>query len=195
MKKTIKLNAIQRIVIIAIAAVIGLAFTACEGPEGPTGPQGPAGGVNPDTCEHLFKTGGAVTTQPTETTDGVMQKKCIECFSLLEPITVPAWNKYYGTWVSGVYTIVIDKDNFKINNTNGNYLYFSISNWGSRILENTNTVYKDSIPVIIHLAGSVTSSQNYSDTTTVSIALNVNGNLGHATSAGSSFNSADFIKQ
>jgi hypothetical protein len=45
MKKTIKLNAIQRIVgIIAIAAVIGLAFTACEGPEGPTGPRGPAGG-------------------------------------------------------------------------------------------------------------------------------------------------------
>ena len=84
--------------VLAVVLIFAMTFTACEGPEGPMGPQGPAGGVDPN-CQHLWSTTTwAETTAPTETTDGVLSRKCIDCSHLVESVTVPALNKFYGTW-------------------------------------------------------------------------------------------------
>jgi hypothetical protein len=222
MKKTIKLNAnqrlaaIQRIAIIAIAAVMALAFTTCEGPmgpqgetgatggTGPAGPQGPTGAADPATCEHYFQT-SLVTVQPTETKDGFKAKKCIDCLALIEPEIYPAWNKFYGTWKkSGSYDtfIIIDKDNFKLDDDDGtgDHLYFSISSWGTAGLNtNANQSDKDAVPFYQQITGTTTSQQGYSSTTTISVGLNVNGTLSVSTFGGTSLSAGgtfgNFIKQ
>jgi hypothetical protein len=257
MKKTIKLNAnqrltaIQRIAIIAIAAVMALAFTTCEGAEGPMGPQGPAGGQGPQgesgrsDCahEHLtswriniipencidknldgrycldcgyaeYREGSiaalghqfSIAIQPTETTDGRTDCSRVGCptptgFDVL----YPAWNKYYGTWKGrssnnqNDVTIIIDKNNFKLDGGNaaGDHFYFSISSWGTAGL-NTNSIqsYKDAVPFYQQLTGTVNSDQNWSSsTTTVTVGLNVDGTLSVSTSGGTWLSANNYVKQ
>jgi hypothetical protein len=268
MKKTIKLNAnqrlaaIQRIAIIAIAAVMALAFTTCEGAEGPMGPQGPAGGQGPEgpqgptggdpDCPHYYfsswvtniipencteknkdgrvcmKCGyeehrdGAIyplghqlsnltiTTQPTETADGHATGDCTRV-GCATPTginhSIPAWNKYYGTWKGrssinqNDVTIIIDKNNFKLDggNATSDHLYFSISSWGTVGLNTDATQSnKDAIPFYQQITGTTTSLAGYNSTTTISVGLNVNGTLSVSTFGGTSLsasNYGNFVKQ
>jgi hypothetical protein len=143
----------------------------------------------------------SIATQSTETTDGRADCSRVGCPTPTFSVPVPAWNKYYGTWKNNGYTIIIDKNNFKIdaNSGSGDHLYFSIGSWGTAVNTNSTQSDKDAIPFCQRNPGTTTSVQSFLGLTAVTVGLNVNGTLSVSmiggTSISASGNYSDFVKQ
>jgi hypothetical protein len=141
----------------------------------------------------------SVALQPTETTDGRINCTRSGCPTQLT-LTIPAWNKYYGTWKNasdGIATITIDKNNLNYD-FSGGHLYFSISDWGTAGLNsNPDQSAKNAFPSYQQINGTVTEVQGIVGTPQNShtIGLNVNGTLSFALNGGTSVGDNIYVRQ
>jgi len=150
---------IYNIFTVAAALILTLAMTGCDdGSNGET-----SGYYDPD-CQHLWSTTTwAVTTAPTETTDGVMSRKCIDCPHIAESVTVPAWNKFYGNWINtSSGSIAISATEYLRTNASGDFYKIGISSFKPIISTRDD---KNNFPIGYEIIGTITEVQgsNWND--------------------------------
>ena len=153
--------------IVAIIAVIGFILTACDGDNGTT---------HTHTFGEWVETTPATMSVELVETNGVETGICSVCGATgARPVSFRSY--FYGTWsftnnTNVTMTVVIDENNFKMDDTDNDHQYFSINSWSPE--KNTHSGTMAEYPVGYRLNGITTSNQWLQAVDVIRIYLNTN---------------------